>query len=420
FVGDRERIITAHGVAKLSTSVASFTIGSSVATIDTTRSQILNRLMNNVACPPPAPPCNTANLSLAGYNGLATSKVSLETLKTQMGFAALTPEQFLTQNFNAADLVGSTADVLSNTPGNDTAVADLNVLEAALRARVLPIPPMNLGQLLKVATGSEGSALASSFNVLQLVTGTAQVANGTNAVSIPNLSIAPVLGLLGVDASVTLISKPVTYVGPAPGVTVFTTQADVTVTARVSVLGLVDAEIPIHLTGGGASGSLVAIRCTTVPPSIGVHVDTSAATANANATLRVLGGQPLVELVMNKPLGVATSTPDPTNFNYPAEFAPLSKHIGSTTLGLSAPGAFSLNSNLPVNLLNAIVNNTLNTVVIPALFAALGPILNSVDNLAIRPILEALGLDIGAADVTANFITPPPPACSGGIPTLVE
>ncbi|MGH9155280.1 MAG: pilus assembly protein TadG-related protein, partial [Acidimicrobiales bacterium] len=192
FVGNRQRIITAHGVAKLSTSVASFTIGSSVATIDTTRSQILNRLLNNVACPPPAPPCNTANLSLAGYQGLAASNVNLDTLRTEMGFAALTPDQFLSQNMNAADIVGSTAGVLDNTPGNDTAVANLNVLEAALRARVLPIPPMNLGQLITVAPGSEGSALASSFNVLQLVTGTAQVANGTNAVSIPNLSIAPV------------------------------------------------------------------------------------------------------------------------------------------------------------------------------------------------------------------------------------
>ena len=420
FVGSDTRTITAHAIASMSPPIASFTIGSSVASIDTTRSQILNRLMNNIACPPPAPPCNSANITVAGYQGLAASNVNLDTLRTQMGFATLTPEQVLTQNFNAADLIGSSADVLSNDPSKAQAAADLNILEAALRARATPLPTMNFGQLLKVAPGSEGSALASSFNVLQLVTGTAQVANGTNAIAIPNLSIAPVAGLLGVDASVTLISKPVTYVGPAPGVTVFTTQADVTVTAHVSVAGLVDADIPIHLTGGGASGSLTSIQCATVPPYIGVHVDTSAASASANATLRVLGGQPLVDLAMVKPLGVATSTPDPTTFNYPAEFAPLSKHIGSTTLGLSAPGAFSLNSNLPVNLLNAVVNNLLNATVIPAVFAALGPILNSVDTLAIRPIMQALGLDIGAADVTANFITPPPPACSGGTPTLVE
>lgn len=422
FVGSDTRTISAKATAAKSPPIASFTIGSSLATFDSTRSQILNSLLNNVVCPPTmplAPPsCNTVNLSLVGYNGLASSTILLDTLRTQMGLGALTADQVLTQNFNVADLVGSAADVLSNDPSKAQAVVDLNILEASLRARATPIPPMNFGQFLSVAPGSEGSALASSFNVLQLVSGTAQVANGTNAISIPNLSIPPVLGLTGVDASVTLISKPVTYVGPAPGVTVFTTQADVTVTARVNVIGLVQADIPIHLTGGGANGRLVSIQCATVPPYIGVHVDTNAASASANATLKVLGGQPLVNLAFNKPLGEAMSAPDPTTFSYTAEFAPVSKHIGSTTLGLGG-GGFGFTAipsgNFVTDLLVAplvLVGGTVDL--------ALRPILNSVDNLAIRPLMQALGLDIGAADVTANFITPPPPACSGAIPRLVE
>jgi uncharacterized membrane protein len=409
FVGGRTSV-TRTAVAS-NTAYGGFMIGSSLATFDTSRSAILDRVLGGMLRG------TNLNISAVSWSGLAGGNVTLEALRFQlasMGVSAGTVSQMLAANITAAQLMQATAQALAlQGPTAATSLTALNALRAQITATTLTT--FTLGDLMHVSQGADNAALASQLNVFQLVTGAAEVANGSHLIDVSDIGIT-VGSVLSTKVSLQVISPPQFYFGPVGG-SVTTAQIGLTVTPKlnlpVSVAGLtsvtVTNDLPVHITGAGAVGTLTAAGCG-ASPGITVTVDPTAfggsATASLNARVGLLG-IPIADVTIPTTNVVPSTNGGAANltFNYPSEFPPpagttTSKHTGSQPIGLST--LTQITAGTPtVQLLTLTPLPIPVATLVTAVTAALAPVLANVDNLVMTPLLQALGLDIGSADVTA-------------------
>jgi uncharacterized membrane protein len=257
---------------------------------------------------------------------------------------------------------------------------------------------ITLGSLFSYSQGDPGTVMSTSLNLFQFVTGTAEVANGSNFVSVPNVGVT-VPNVTTTSMSLQVIKKPGFYFGPVsnPGPSVTTGQVHLTVTPTLNVPitapPLVSAKItgalPVDVVAAGADGTLEAVACTN-PQSITVGVDPKPISETASGGLQItaLGLALPIPVTVNASATVTGSHGDLV-FAYPGEFTPPAptKHSGSTTIGL---GSMANSTNVTVvGVPVATVANGLNS--------ALG----SVDTLVVQPLAQALGLEIGSGDVAA-------------------
>jgi uncharacterized membrane protein len=342
------------------------------------------------------------SLALVSWQGLASGSVALSALQTQlatMGFSVGTVSELLSANMTLSQLYLATANAL--TASGD--VANASIFNT-LRLAVTSSTQMNLGGLMQVAQGSDNAALATTLNLFQLVTGSALLINGTNTLSVPNANIN-VLGLASTAISLKVTELPQIYIGPIGG-SVSTGQVDLTITPKIDVnlsVGLsllrLTGDLPVRLTLGGATGTLTGATCT----GITVSADPKAVSGSAQATtLRVstLGLLPILDV------GVTSFTPSidgpavPLTFSYPSEFAPpaFSKHAGSQPVGLQSLTTYTQGT---ITLLGLIPLGLTSGGIVSAVLAALPGLLGAADTSVLTPLLTALGLDVGSADVTA-------------------
>jgi uncharacterized membrane protein len=209
---------------------------------------------------------------------------------------------------------------------------------------------------------------------------------------------------------------------------VSTAQIDLTVSPSlnlpVSVLGLATAtvknELPIHVTGAGATGTLKSAGCSG-SSGIVVTVDPSAFSGSASATLRAtvssaLGNIATVDIPTTNVVPSTNGAPVDLTFNYPTEFpvtggTATTKHAGSQPVGLS--GLTTITAGTPtVTMLGLVPLPVPVASIVTAVVNALSPVIADVDNSVVTPLLQALGVDVGSADVTALLLN-----CS--VPTLV-
>ena len=376
---------------------AGFTIGSSLVTLNTSQSTLLNPLIGQAVG-------GTVNLSLVSWQGLASGKVTLAALQTQlatMGFSVGTVSELLSANMTLGQLLLATANAL--TLGGDAANASL---VNTLRLAVTSSTQMNLGGLIQVAQGSDNAALATTLNVFQLVTGSALLINGTNTLSVPAATIA-VPGVLSTGISLKVTEVPQTYIGPIGG-SVSTSQVDLTITPKIDVnvtVGLsllrVTGDLPVRLTLGGATGTLTGATCTGITVSADPKaVDgVSVSTAAPGLHVAVLSVVPVLDV------GVTSFTPSidgpavPLSFSYPSEFSPTaaSKHAGSQPIGLQSLTTYTAGTITPLGIPIGLTAPG----IVSAVLGLLPGILGATDTNVITPLLTALGLDVGSADVTA-------------------
>lgn len=413
FVGGRDSM-TRAGVAS-ETAFGGFSIGSSLATIDTSRSAILNRVLGGML--------RGSNLSLSavGWQGLVNGDVTLEALRTQLassGFTVGSVSELMTADLTMNQLLTATAGALNNEGGAANVALATQLL--SLAGSVTNTSQISLGDFMEVASGADNTALASNLNVLQLVTASAQVANGNAFIDIPDIGIT-VGNVLSTRVRLQVIQGPQFYFGPVGG-SRSTAQIDLTVTPKlnlpVSVAGLagvtVTNDLPVRITGAGATGTLTAATCGT-GAGITVNIDPTAFAGSATASLnaRVSLSVPLLGTIPIADVTVPTTNVTPTTdggatdrfFSHPTEFPPpdgttTSKHAGSNPLGLDALTQITAGTPtvqlLGVTPLPIPVGN-----VVTAVLNALDPVLALVDTNVLTPLLDVLGLDIGSADVTA-------------------
>ncbi len=377
--------------------VAGFTIGSSLVNLDTSASALLNPLVGQAID-------GTVNLSLVSWQGLATGKLTLSALQTQltaMGFSVGTVSQLLSANMTVAQFYQAAASAL-NLQG-DTANANiLNTLRIAATSSV----QMTVGGLIQVAQGAENAALSTNLNLFQLVTGSALLVNGTNTLAVSNAGIT-VPGLTSTAISLKVTELPQTYIGPIGG-TVTTGQVELVVTPRLNLdlaLGLsllrVTGDLPVRLALAGATGTLTGATCT----GITVHADPHAFAGTAQVTtLRVntLGLLPILDVAMTSLTPSVDGPASTLAFSYPTEFHPTagSKHVGSQPIGLQSLTTFTSGSVTVLNAALIPLGQTTSSIV-GGVRDLLDDVIGNVDTNVLTPLLTALGLDVGGADVTA-------------------
>ena len=162
----------ARSAVGASSTSACHRLGSFVAALNSGDSAVLSQLNDIMGL----------NLSLASYQGLADVGVSLSELALAMGAGDV--DSLLTGQVSYRDLVQATIDVLNQRKpaGYAAAVTTLRTVLGVSGG----IGAVRLGQLLSVSP-TDRAALATQLNVLDLLAGSVLVADGTHAVSLPNL-----------------------------------------------------------------------------------------------------------------------------------------------------------------------------------------------------------------------------------------
>jgi uncharacterized membrane protein len=380
--------------------IAGFTLGSSLINFNSSTSTLLNPIMSRWLG-------GTVNLSLLGWQGLASSNVTLEALRWElanMGFTVGSVDQMLNTNLTLAQFYTATSQAMVRN--GDTVNA--NFLDA-IRAQVVSTATFKLAEMVTIGQGGSSSAANAQLNVMQMVTGSAAAVNGQNLISVPNVGVN-IPNVSQTSLSLQVIEGPKIYIGPpgtGPHVTTGQIQMTLTPTINaVNLLGLlkVTGSAPVDLMVAGATGTLKSIECpqkNIVVTADPVAVSPSTKTTRLNVT--TLGNLQVmdVDVTAARP-GIDGPAQDLT-FAYPAEFNPpndVSKHVGSQPIGLeSLTNTTGTSAN--VNLLGLLTVGLGEGVVTSAVYNLLDGIIGDIDEFILTPMLAALGLDVGGADVTA-------------------
>lgn len=402
--------------------VAGFTLGSSLANVNSTTSSLLNPIVGSMLG-------STVNLSLVSWQGLASGSVTLSALQAElaaMGFNVGSVSELLDANLTLAQLYQATANVM--TKNGDTANA---AVFNTLKVNAVTATTIKLGRMITVEQGAESAAAGAQLNLLQLVTGSAQLANGTNMISVSDLGIS-VPNALSVGMTLKVIEGTKIYIGPAgAGPHVTTGQVELILTPQVDILNLlglvkVTGLFPVDLHAAGATGTLKSVACPS--KDIVVTADPKAFSgALKSSRLRVTSLSLLHLMDVDQTNSISTAVDGPAQdlaFTYSTEFSPpndVSKHVGSQPLGIKTPNVVT-GTAVNVNLLGLASLGLSAGTVLDAVIAALDTMVGDIDSLVLTPLFKALGITIGGADVTALGIDPftggSLPQC--GVPALAS
>lgn len=412
--------ITSADVQRSAVAVAEesacFSIGSYAARLDTSSSALLNPILEGVLG-------GGINLDVLSYNGIVDADVSLLDLAIGLGLGSV--DELLAANVNAGDLLIAAANVLQADGTSDVNV--LNLVAAQLGGLTV-----SLGDLVSAEPGT-GAAETATINALDLLAGTVLVANGSSALSIPEL--AANLPLTGTDltTSLSIIEKARQRCGKRGG-TADTAQVALSVGGTLAslpdVLGLTAAATAdIGVNVASARGTLTDIICgseTAADPSgEDVQVTSGVVGASTSVTVdlsgNVLGAtvpglDALASITLSGRVTLTAATGDPSTVrtaeirvpNTPAEWGE-AYPVGSGDLGLntaqvdadweSGPTVTVKLLGIPI-VLNANQTAALLTDVLSALVSSVvDPLLTAVNDSLLRPLFDLLGLNVGGADV---------------------
>lgn len=245
--------LSATAVAAAPTpTVAQLSIRSTLGTVSTAQSSILNPLVGGMMG-------GSLSLSAVGWNGLLNTNINLlsylNQLAINLGVAAGNYTQLLNTTTSVTQLIqaaitvvqanGATADIL-------TALGNLQV--AAINAA-----PLKLGDILQLQTGLPSTALDANLQLFQLLQAVIQLSNSNSAVA-ATLPIN-VLGLANITVQAKVIEPPQLSAIGNPALA----KADPTGanriyvrTAQVRTLVRVNLSLPLVSGLSTAVGNLVA------------------------------------------------------------------------------------------------------------------------------------------------------------------
>jgi uncharacterized membrane protein len=409
--------------------IAAFSVGSSLLNIDP--SSPLGTLLGTALG-------SSLGLQLLSYNGIANANISLLGLVKALPVDIGTVNSVLTTQVTVTDLLTAYVNALSQSSSASTIdLAFVNQQVAAIELQLGNIP-INLGQILNVDATTEDPnvALNVDVNALDILSAVVLAADGANAVALPATSIS-IPGVATISLALSIVEPPQIGVGGV-GTVAHTAEIrlDLDVTAlSTPINGQQLLDLPLYLEVAPTDGTITAIECN-VPGSGGANSDSvtitaapgvlnaflgklpSAAFNNTSETwsslissgslaplvnvlnLATISASANVQLAAN-PATALTFSVDPT--------IPVSQQSGMTqTAGTSSAvlgnligsllGSTSLN--VTINLLGLPINLAPVASLLATLSAALAPVLSSLDTLLVGPLLQALGINIGTAQVS--------------------
>lgn len=383
---------------------------------------------------------------VVGYEGLANAQVTLGELATHLTAGSV--EQLLATEVTFRDLLVATANALEGQ-GNTAGVAVLNELLALQVQDVM----VNVADVVGVDTTDPDAGLVGTVNVPHLLSTAAVLSGGANFISVPP-TVLNVAGLGTVDIALHVVEGAI-RVGTQDGASRTTSQVGADVVVNVDVNGTKDQKpcdlpeserVRLGILLGGLFALLdcvlspltTALLDVSVAGTIGLDLDVAGVTATqridctngqllvdyvgspvdlgikANlATTVTFDGDPLTLLG----IGVPTTSAQTTNTTGTATFdttdaGPVHQAfadvatgqptatIGAPTLGLAGilktkgVKLTVVDTELPV----------LGDIAIGLVQPTLDDILGAVDDLVVDELSRLLGLNLGAADITPQWM----------------
>ena len=375
----------------MASPAACLRLGSTLLDLQSGNSALLNALLGDLLN-------GTVNLSAVSYQGLAAAEVTLADLAVELG--AGSASQLLGTSVSLGSFYAAVADVLRADGSSTTASLVDTTLLGVLGAGV-GLGNVSVAQMLALGPGGD-SALGATVDALSLLTTAAFVANGSNAVSVPGLSLA-VPGVGTATATVQIIEPPKLACGSALAET---SQVRVTLSLPGSIVGVVNATVTTVLNLGNASGSISSVTCANgAATALGVALDPPSVLSLAT-TMRVnlLGLLPVTDVVVpgtvpSKGAAASYSLDLPLRYD-----TPLTSTAGTGALGLPNLTAAEL------KLLGLDITGPAFAAVRVPVMALLNSMLDGVESLLVGTVSTTLGLRLGNADMygvrTAQCLNP--------------
>jgi uncharacterized membrane protein len=376
------------GVASKTGNVT-FEVGSALATLTPDDATLLGKLLTRLVGASPA-----IDLLAVSYNGLLNGTVTLGEIQDELlnaGYSFGTPDELVTTDILVADFYRATADALRN----DGLTAQANAIDL-VATRMSQTATMKIGALAVVDMGN-GSVLDAELNAFNLLTGTAMIMNGDSVVSVPSFNIAGVQ-TVSMDVGEGPRMCPQCFVGMSAE----TQQVETTLTTTIP-LGAVNLSLPLVATAASGKGTTAAVENCGLPTQravIAAHSEAATISGAANVTVHVLIYDIPLRVTVNLPLGEGNGN---LVYDYPADFGPPAGSAPAQRIGVSAINLSSASITIaPIGAVPALavaaLNSLINLTLRPALLTGLANISTRVFN----PMAKLLGLQIGAADITAT------------------
>lgn len=370
---------------------ARFSIGSKLASLDSRSSNVLGPVLTELLGVDPG-----LTADVVTYQGLASSTVRLDDLAAELGFASV--DEMLAGNVTVPQLADASARILDREGSTDASVV------TALRKIAVDGDgslDTGMGDLIDVEQGQGDAAASLAVNVLDLLTSAGQrarIADGTNVLNVP-LNVA--IDGLASSLRLTLVEAPVVSAFGPVGTPATTAQVQTTLTTTITVpdvlvcnplclLQTLVVDLPIELGAAGATGTITAIDCGVAPPEtpVDISVVTQGVTATAQATARLLG-------IVGTDVANATFpavAPGTALLRFPGPSDPMPMVFPSVIQ--STNGSSTVATGL-------ITDAQLSLVGLDAasLLSAVKPVTDQIDEVILNPLLDALGLSVGGADV---------------------
>lgn len=391
---------------------ACFAVGTYAARIRLGDSAILGPLMKALG--------TDVGLTVLDAQGLAGADIKLLDL-VGTGLVAGGFDQLVNANVKLGDFYLAMADVLQKQGGHAAQVALLQKLATVAAKDVI----VNIADIVGLDSTSK-AGLDAVVNLFDLVTTAAFVANGDNAILVPNLNVN-VLGLSTLSANIKIGQKPIQNCGRPKSEVVKGHSNQVEVNLRGNLanldLGLVSISAPITLSLKLAPADVILNTVACLPNKkrldflvtsglVSLEITIGDPANKSNLSVKaLLGLLPIVDgyiRLYSSPAPAATETKSVTvdNENYdgtpPVEF-------GTDSLGVPY-----LNQDTHLNVLGILpAGGLLGAVITPLLSIVVNPLVATLDSVLLTPLLKALGINVAGADVYARR------KADCGLPSLV-
>ncbi|MBS4079102.1 pilus assembly protein TadG-related protein [Pseudomonas rustica] len=185
--------------AKPQPTIAQLNIRSTLATINTAQSNILNPLFAGLLG-------GNVNLTALGWDGLLKTDINLLSYLNQLAINLNVAAGNYTQLLNTQATVTQLIQAAATVVQLNGATADVITALGQLQVAAINAAPVKLGDILQLQTGTTAAGLDANLQLLQLVQGVIQLANSKSAVA-ATLPIS-VLGLANVTVKVKVIEPP--------------------------------------------------------------------------------------------------------------------------------------------------------------------------------------------------------------------
>jgi hypothetical protein len=199
--GGQAFTISVQALAAQRQPLASLSIRSTLLTIDTKQSGLLNAVFGGLLG-------GSLTVSAAGWQGLLNTNIQLlsflDQLKLDLNISAANYDQVLNTNVDAGVLLQTMITVMER--GGSAAAVTVQALRAVLVSVQASPFTLKLSDLLGVAAGTDAAGLSTDLQLFQLVQGMIQVANGKNGLA-ANVPIT-VPGVASVTTKLQVIEPP--------------------------------------------------------------------------------------------------------------------------------------------------------------------------------------------------------------------